>query len=341
VLELPLEIPAGHPFPTADALSCVLAVAPEAQMPLARAFFRAYWVEARDISKREVIARVLRAEGHDPEAVRARADSAAIRDALREATRLALERGVFGAPTFFVGDALFFGADRMHLVERALGGEPTSPFPEVPTTALRPVDGWFDYSSPYAYIGMTHARRILGPALRPRPMLLGALFKKIGQVMVPMLEFSEPKRRAMGQDLERQAAEAGVPFRFPSRFPMNTVAALRLTLAAGLEGAPGGHDLIDRIFSAYWSEDADISDPSTLGALVDEVGLDGRALLEKTRAPEVKAQLFAATDAAAEAGVFGAPTFAVSRPDGGQSLYWGSDRLFLAAQAAAGHTAVY
>ena len=78
-----------------------------------------------------------------------------------------------------------------------------------------------------------------------------------------------------------------------------------------------------------------------LARLADEVGLDGLALLEKTRSPEVKAQLFAAKDAAVEAGVFGAPTFVVHRPDGGKSLYWGSDRLFLAAQAAAGHTAVY
>lgn len=339
--EVAFEMPAGHPFRTVDALRCCLAVEPERRLPLAHAFFRAYWVEGRDIGQREVLERVLRGEGLDAAEVLARATSDAGKQALRQATELALDKGVFGAPTFFVGDELFWGADRMPLVERALGGKPTCPFPEVSDDALRPVDAWFDYSSPYAYIGMMRARQVLGRAMRPRPMLLGAVFKAVGQVMVPMFEFSEAKRRAMAQDLERQAEEAGVEYRFPTRFPMNSVHALRLTLAAEAHRRPEGWALIDRIFRAYWSEDRDIADPAELAALADEVGLDGAALVERTKDPEIKKGLFAATDAAVADGVFGAPAFVVDRPDGERSLYWGADRLHLAAQAAAGHTSVY
>ena len=48
-------------------------------------------------------------------------DEQSTKDELRRATELAVERGVFGAPTFFVGDEMFWGNDRLDFVERALG----------------------------------------------------------------------------------------------------------------------------------------------------------------------------------------------------------------------------
>jgi 2-hydroxychromene-2-carboxylate isomerase len=47
----------------------------------------------------------------------------AAKSALRATTDEAVERGVFGAPSFFVGDALVFGNDRLDFVERVLKGE--------------------------------------------------------------------------------------------------------------------------------------------------------------------------------------------------------------------------
>ena len=54
--------------------------------------------------------------GMDPDAVE-RDD---VKDKLRANTDDAVARGAFGAPTFFVGDAMFWGNDRMHFVEAAL-----------------------------------------------------------------------------------------------------------------------------------------------------------------------------------------------------------------------------
>lgn len=66
------------------------------------------------------ISEVARRMGADPEEVLAGASSAEAKQALKDSTSGAVERGVFGAPAFFVGDALFWGNDRLHFVEEAL-----------------------------------------------------------------------------------------------------------------------------------------------------------------------------------------------------------------------------
>jgi 2-hydroxychromene-2-carboxylate isomerase len=152
-------------------------------------------------------------------------------------------------------------------------------------------------------------------------MLLGGLFKAIGQVNVPMASWSAERQAYVMADMSRWATYWGVPFSFPTRFPMNSVKALRATLAAP---APLHRALRDAIFRAYWAEDRDISDDAVLRELVAGVGADADRVLAATQAPEVKAELIAATQRAVERGVFGAPTFIV---DG--ELYWGQDRLDL------------
>jgi 2-hydroxychromene-2-carboxylate isomerase len=58
--------------------------------------------------------------GVDPEEVLRGAASAGVKQALKVATSEAVERGVFGAPAFFVGEEMFWGNDRLHFVEAAL-----------------------------------------------------------------------------------------------------------------------------------------------------------------------------------------------------------------------------
>ncbi|NWL77397.1 disulfide bond formation protein DsbA [Pseudomonas taiwanensis] len=84
------------------------------------AMFRAIWVEARDLNDPVVIAETLHENGFDPEMFRANASSEEI-DALLEANiKDAVARGVFGVPTMFVGDEMFFGQDRLDFVSEAL-----------------------------------------------------------------------------------------------------------------------------------------------------------------------------------------------------------------------------
>lgn len=86
-----------------------------------RAVFAASWADALDLGDDEVFCAVLRRAGVDADALRRLIDEQSTKDDLRRATEVAVERGVFGAPTFFVGDEMFWGNDRLDWVEHALG----------------------------------------------------------------------------------------------------------------------------------------------------------------------------------------------------------------------------
>ncbi len=334
--QVPFEMPAGHPYRTVTALRALLA-AGEPFMPLAHRFYQAYWVHGADLGDEAVVARVLRDAGHDADAVLARAASDAVKDDLRRRTDEAIALGLFGAPGCVVDGRLYWGQDRLDEVERALGGAPAA----LPSAAAwdgptAPVDLWFDYSSPFSALGVLRAPALLGAALRYRPMLLGGLFRAIGQVDVPLQTMNAPRRRWVAEDLARQAAAIGFPLRWPSRFPFNTTLPLRVTLLSGAGDSPAGVRLIERLYHAAWAQDLDVSSPDVVRALCDEVGLDGATLVEAAGAPEAKAALRAATDEAVAAGVFGAPTYVVRPPAGAPQLFWGADRLELATLAARG-----
>jgi len=84
------------------------------------ATFRAAWAEARDITKKETVASLLAEALGTTEAEALEAMAApSIKDRLRDATSEAQNRGVFGVPTFFVGDEMFWGHDRFAYVARA------------------------------------------------------------------------------------------------------------------------------------------------------------------------------------------------------------------------------
>ncbi|ROM62369.1 disulfide bond formation protein DsbA [Pseudomonas brassicacearum] len=82
--------------------------------------FRALWVDGRNLNDPATVAAVLDEAGFDPEYVLAMTTDEQVKQALKTATEEAIERGVFGAPSMFVGDELFFGQDRLDFVREAL-----------------------------------------------------------------------------------------------------------------------------------------------------------------------------------------------------------------------------
>ncbi len=78
--------------------------------------YRARWAEPRDISQPEVVRNLLQAAGLDADAALERARSDDVGQRLQRDTQEAIERGVFGVPTMFVGDEMFWGNDRFELV---------------------------------------------------------------------------------------------------------------------------------------------------------------------------------------------------------------------------------
>ena len=96
---------------------------PDAVRELALALYRDHWVDDVDVSTPEALRAAADRVGLDGEALVERATEQSIKDRLRSTTDEAVDRGAFGAPTFFVGDRMFWGNDRLHfLVDAATPG---------------------------------------------------------------------------------------------------------------------------------------------------------------------------------------------------------------------------
>ncbi|MFO0650045.1 MAG: 2-hydroxychromene-2-carboxylate isomerase [Polyangiales bacterium] len=315
-----LRMPSGHPFRSVEALRATLATGCDPRV--IHGFFRAYWVEGRPISEVDVMRDVLNAAGHDADAVLSRIGDEGIKNELRARTDEAIALGVFGAPAYLVdGVDLYWGQDRAELFD-----VPSQKGDFAAAPKGRTLEVYWDFASPYAYLGSVQAEalaRRTGATLVWRPVLLGAVFKALGQANVPLATYPEAKQRHTGLDLERWARHLGAPFRFPSRFPMSTVKALRAWIALP-EGARDAFRA--RVFRAYWAEDRDISDDAVLAELL---GPDARDTLDQIATSEVKQRLVEATQRALDAGVFGVPTWVVD----GRELFWGQDRVALVERA--------
>ncbi|KQW56435.1 2-hydroxychromene-2-carboxylate isomerase [Variovorax sp. Root411] len=93
---------------------------PEQLQQLLGCVFKALWIDALNLNDAQLTARILAEGGFDSADIERLAQDAETKAALKATTQEAIERGVFGAPTLFVGDQMFFGQDRMDFVREAL-----------------------------------------------------------------------------------------------------------------------------------------------------------------------------------------------------------------------------
>lgn len=87
------------------------------------AVFNGLWVDALNLGDPSVLAEVLSKAGFDPQAMLVLASEQEVKDSLKAVTEEAVSRGVFGAPSMFVSNELFFGQDRLDFVREALLAE--------------------------------------------------------------------------------------------------------------------------------------------------------------------------------------------------------------------------
>lgn len=92
-------------------------------VPYVNAVYRAIWVDGRNMNEPAVVGEVLQSAGFDAQALLALAADPEVKERLKSQTQQAVARGVFGAPTFFVDEQMFWGQDRLDFVEQALAGE--------------------------------------------------------------------------------------------------------------------------------------------------------------------------------------------------------------------------
>jgi len=86
------------------------------------AIYKATWADGQNMNEPQVVGSVLVGAGLDAGKIAAAAQDPSIKDALKSATEDAVKRGLFGAPTFFVGERMHFGQDRLPYVEELLRG---------------------------------------------------------------------------------------------------------------------------------------------------------------------------------------------------------------------------
>lgn len=91
-----------------------------AALRLAGALLRAVWAEERNIADRETLLAIAAECDLDGDALMAAAESPHMAEGRASDSRDAIERGVFGAPTYLLGDQIFWGQDRLDMLERAI-----------------------------------------------------------------------------------------------------------------------------------------------------------------------------------------------------------------------------
>ncbi len=185
------------------------------------------------------------------------------------------------------------------------------------------IEFFYDYGSPYSYLADALLPALAarhGVALQHRPLLLGAVFKATGN-RSPMQEPTLAKRRYGGAQLQRTAALHGIAFAPNPHFPINTLAVMRLAVAAQRENV---FETFHRaLYPAFWQRGLDLGARAVQEAVINDAGLDAQKLLRRAAADDaVKAELRANTEEAVERGVFGAPTCFV-----GAQMFFGVDHL--------------
>jgi 2-hydroxychromene-2-carboxylate isomerase len=123
---VPLAYGPGFPINTLPLMRAAIGLQlrqPERFAPYVDAMYDAMFGQPRDMRDEKVIADALAAAGFAPAEILALAADPEVKQALIRNTEEAVARGVFGAPTFFVGRAMFWGQDRMDAVAEALAGK--------------------------------------------------------------------------------------------------------------------------------------------------------------------------------------------------------------------------
>ena len=186
------------------------------------------------------------------------------------------------------------------------------------------IDYYFAPQSPWTYLGHARLLSIASAAnatIRVLPTDLGKVFPISGGLPLPK---RAPQRQAYRLvELARFRDALKLPLNLqPHYFPVAADDAARLIIAVDLQdGAAAALRFSGAVFAAVWAQQRDIASAQTLAELLTACGLPAERLAQ-SHGQSVQDQYEANTQAAIDAGVFGAPSYCI---DG--ELFWGQDRL--------------
>jgi 2-hydroxychromene-2-carboxylate isomerase len=193
------------------------------------------------------------------------------------------------------------------------------------------IDYYLSLNSPWTYMGsgpFAEIARRYGATVNVKPCKFGPIFEQTGGLPLPK---RSPQRRAYRlMELRRWREVRGIPINLePKYFPSDDLAAVRLVIAAKLQGKDA-HLLSLEFGRAIWEREESLADAAVMSSAAQRAGLDAAAL--RAGGPpdaELDALYEQFTQDALKAGVFGAPSYVL--PSG--EIFWGQDRLELLERA--------
>ena len=170
---------------------------------------------------------------------------------------------------------------------------------------------YFDFISPFAWIGLHRLTELPGLEVEYRPVLFAGILNHWGQKGPAEMP---TKRRYTYRWSHWWAQSLGIPLKYPAAHPFNPLHYLRLALACDCRP-----QAIRKIFESIWTTGDDAADPARFALLLESLKVKPEDLERN------KNKLRSNTEEAIKRGVFGVPTLEI---DG--ELFWGADAMAFA-----------
>ena len=185
-----------------------------------------------------------------------------------------------------------------------------------------PIDFYFDFSSPYGYFASLHIEKLAqqyGREVNWHAILLGPIFKMMNSAPLVNIPIKGEYSR---HDIARTARFHNMLYQEPSLFPISSHITARAVLWVQKNEASKAVNFIHTLFSAYFTEDIDISKADHVLRIAADVGINAAQLEAGINDSSIKDELKAKVETAIAGGVFGSPFVIV---DG--EAFWGFDRF--------------
>ena len=182
------------------------------------------------------------------------------------------------------------------------------------------IDFYFDFSSPYAYIGYKDIKKLEKKnsfKIKFMPVFLGGLHNAAG---ITPAAFIKLKSKYMIEDTKLVSKKKNISFHFNSYFPIKTVNFMRGVLIAEKDNSE--KNFIEKIFNAIWMDGLNMNDPIVINKVLKNIDLNPEIFFKKVSDQKVKDKLRKLTDDALKKKIFGVPAFVVNK-----KMFWGQDRL--------------
>jgi 2-hydroxychromene-2-carboxylate isomerase len=187
---------------------------------------------------------------------------------------------------------------------------------------MKTFEFWYDFGSTATYLAWTQLPALeaaTGAKAIWKPMLLGAVFQAAGNQSPANIP---AKGKYIFADFARFAKRYGVTLNRNPYFPINTLLLMRIAVVLQTKADARFPDYCRAAFNSIWVESLNMNDAVVAAGVIQRAGFDAQALIAAASDQSTKDALKAATQAAVDRGIFGAPTFFV-----GDQMFWGQDRM--------------